>query len=176
MDRPRKWQGAQPNDRMSAAESAVSVSMSYPDAVTSLPLGTWMATNGAWDSGGGQDFRSVFTAKSIGAGTGVAVLNTGPKTLVGVDTAVVPMYLAGMASLDFSSIGAGNCAELTFPLTGAVPGDALAAGWPAGIQSGLIGTMRVSANGVIGVSLCNLSGVPVDPPSSTYRAVIVRSF
>ena len=61
-------------------------------------------------------------------------------------------------------------------ITGANVGDAVAPGWPSGIETGLIGSMRISAPDTVAVRLCNFSGGTVSPASATYRAMIVRSF
>jgi hypothetical protein len=63
-----------------------------------------------------------------------------------------------------------------FSLPGASAGDSVAAGWPAGLESGLIGTMRISASNTVSVRVCNLSGAALDPAAATFRATVVRSF
>jgi hypothetical protein len=52
----------------------------------------------------------------------------------------------------------------------------VAPGWPAGLESGLIGMMRISASSTVEVRVCNLSGSTVDPAAATFRATVVRSF
>jgi hypothetical protein len=104
------------------------------------------------------------------------VLDTGTQTVVAVDSATVPTYMTVAAVIDFTSIGPGACAESTISLPGASAGDSVAPGWPAGMESGLIGTMRVSASNTVAVRVCNLSGTTVDPAAATYRATVVRSF
>jgi hypothetical protein len=143
----------------------------------SVPLYTWTATSGTWATAGGHDFRALLSAKSISAGTGLATLDSGGRTTVSVDTALVPTFLTGAATLDFPSITSGACsADLSFTLPGAAVNDAVTAGWPAALEAGLVGTMRVSAANTIAVRVCNLAGSAVDPASATFRAAIVRSF
>ncbi|MGD0200089.1 MAG: hypothetical protein ABSD27_04990 [Bryobacteraceae bacterium] len=145
-----------------------------PDAI---PLWTWTAASGTWDAAGGHDFRALLSTKNVSAGTGVATLESGGRTVVSVDTATVPAYVSAAAALDFPSIPSGACsADQTLTVYGAVSGDAVAPGWPAVLESGLIGLMRVSAADTVAVRLCNLSGAAVDPASRTYRATIIRSF
>ena len=143
----------------------------------SVPLYTWTATTGTWDTEGGRDYRALLSAKSISAGAGLATLDSGGRTTVSVDSALVPMYLTGSAALDFPSIASGTCsADQSFTLLGAAANDAVAAGWPAALDAGLTGTMRVSAANTIAVRLCNLAASAVNPASATFRATIVRSF
>lgn len=145
--------------------------------VNSIPLYTWSATGGAWDAGGGLDKRALLSGKIVSAGTGIATLDTGSNTTVSVDSALVPMYLTASSALDFGPIATGTCAaDLTLSLPGAAVGDAVAPGWPAALEAGLIGNMRVSAANTIAVRLCNFSGGTVDPAGATYRSTIVRSF
>jgi hypothetical protein len=142
----------------------------------SLPLFSWTATNGVWDASGGTDRRAFLSTRNVAAGAGIVSLDTGTQTVVAVDSATVPTYLAGVSVLDLASIGPGACTESTMSLPGAAAGDALAPGWPAGMESGLIGTMRVSALNTVAVRVCNFSGTTVDPVAATFRAVVVRSF
>ncbi|HEX8985263.1 MAG TPA: hypothetical protein VF767_07525, partial [Bryobacteraceae bacterium] len=120
----------------------------------SIPLYTWTATSGAWDSAGGRDYRAFLSAKGLLAGTGVTTVESGGRTTVAVDAATVPTYLSGSATIDFAPMGQGACAaEQSFTLLGASSGDAVAPGWPSGLETGLIGTMRVSSANVVSVRL-----------------------
>jgi hypothetical protein len=154
--------------------TAVSGVTSFP--VGSVPLFSWTATNGVWDAGGGNDRRAFLSTRNISAGAGVVTLDLGAQTVVAVDSATVPSYLASTAVLDFASLTPGLCGEMTFGLPGATSGDSIAPGWPAAMENGLIGTMRVNSAGTVAVRLCNLSGTTVDPAAATYRATVVRSF
>jgi hypothetical protein len=148
---------------------------SFP--VNSIPLYTWPATAGNWDISGGSDKRSFLNGKVVSGGMGITTVDSDSNTTISLDTALVPMYLAGAATLDFGAIPTGSCAsDLTFSLPGAAIGDAVSPGWPSAMAAGLIGTMRVSAANSIAVRVCNLSGTPVDPASASYQATIVRSF
>jgi hypothetical protein len=144
--------------------------------VGSVPLFSWTATNGVWDANGGSDRRAFLSTRNISAGVGVVALDTGTQTVVAVDSATVPTYLSATSVLDFSSIGPGACSDLGFGLAGAAVGDSVAPGWPAGMESGLIGTMRVSAAGTVAVRVCNFSGAALDPAAAVYRATVVRNF
>ncbi len=153
---------------------AVSGVTAFP--VGSIPLFTWTATNGLWDTNGASDRRAFLSTRSLGGGTGIVALDTGTQTVVAVDSAIVPMYLTAAAVLDFPSMPAGVCADSTISLPGAAAGDSVAPGWPGGLEGGLIGTMRISGSNTVAVRVCNLSGTTVDPAAATFRATVVRSF
>jgi len=114
---------------------------------------------------------------NVTAGTGILVTNSGSTTVVGVNTAAVPTYVTSSATLSFPSIAASACAaDQVMSLPGAMPGDAVAAGWPVNLPPGVMGTMWVSASGTLTVRLCNLSAAAVSAASNTYTATDVRSF
>ncbi len=142
----------------------------------SIPLFTWTATNGVWDTNGGSDKRAFLSTRSLGSGTGIVSLDTGTQTLVAVDSASVPTYLTAATVLDFTPIPPGSCADSAFTVPGASAGDSVAPGWPAGFESGLIGIMRISASNTVSVRICNFSGAALDPAAATFRATVVRSF
>ncbi|MEO8367819.1 MAG: hypothetical protein ABI806_01285 [Candidatus Solibacter sp.] len=144
--------------------------------IGSIPLFSWTATNGIWDSNGGSDRRAFLSTRNLASGTGIVALDTGVQTIVAVDSASVPTYLTASAVVDFGSISPGSCGESTVALPGASTGDSVAPGWPAGLESGLIGMMRVSAANTVALRVCNLSGSIVDPAAATFRATVVRSF
>jgi len=109
---------------------------------------------------------------SYTAGTGINIAGTS----LSVDKTSVPTYLTATGSLSFGSIAQASCAQLTFALTGANPGDSIAPGWPSSIEAGLVGNMFVSASNTVAVRLCNLSGSALTPAAQTFRAAIIRSF
>jgi hypothetical protein len=142
--------------------------------INSIPVYTWNASSGAWATGGGSDQRAFLSAKSLGAGTGVVILESGTSSTISVDSSVVPTYLTGSALLNFPSIGTGVCSsEENVSVPGANPGDGIAAGWPA-LPQGFIGMMRVSSSGVVSVRLCNFSGAAAAVSGLVYNATIVR--
>ena len=106
------------------------------------------------------------------AGTGISIAGA----TLSVDKTAVPTYLTASSSLSFGSIAQAACAQLTFTLTGASPGDAIAPGWPATLEAGLVGNMVVSASNTVAVRLCNLSGATLTPAAQSFRATLVRSF
>jgi hypothetical protein len=155
-----------------AAQSGVS---NFPPG--SIPLYTWSAVSGAWNTTGGQDYRAMLATKGISTGTGLMAVDSATSTTISLDTVVVPTYLTTTAVLDFPLIPNGTCADdLSFTLAGAAVNDGVAPGWPSALEAGLIANMRVSAPSTIAVRLCNLSGADLDPASATYTATIVRSF
>lgn len=86
----------------------------------------------------------------------------------------LPAFLMASASLSFGPIAQAACAELTFPLNGANPGDTVAPGWPATLAPGLAGTMIASAANTVAVELCNLSGATLTPLAQTFRATVIH--
>jgi hypothetical protein len=145
--------------------------------INSMPLYTWTAANGVWNSNGGVDFRGWLSSNPLLGGAGIATVAAAGQTTVSVDSAVVPTYLTASVTLGFPPIPAATCSsDLTFSLPGANPGDAVAPGWPAGLAAGLSGNMRISAAGVVSVRLCADSTGAVSPASATFTATVVRGF
>ncbi len=60
----------------------------------SLPLATWSATSGVWESTGGSDRRSFLSATAMAAGTGIVISASAGRTTVAVDTAVTGLRVA----------------------------------------------------------------------------------
>jgi hypothetical protein len=83
-------------------------------------------------------------------------------------------YLNGQATIDFTSIPDGSCVSGTITVTGAATGDHVSAGWPPGLETGLVGVMSVTAADTVTVRLCNFSGDAVDPASATFKAAIIK--
>ena len=141
-----------------------------------IPIYTWTATNGTWNGSGGLDQRSFLSAKALSGGQGIIITETPGQSTLAVDTGVIPTYLTNSATLSFSAISNNACAtDQSLTVTGANPGDAVAPAWPT-LPSGVLGLMFVSSSNTVTVRLCNLSGAAVTPPSSAYRATIVRNY
>jgi hypothetical protein len=114
-------------------------------------------------SGGGTNFTP---------GTGITFSGAN----ISVDGTFIPKYLTASSSLAFGAIAQAACAQLTFSLAGASTGDSIAPGWPATLESGLVGSMFVSASNTVAVRLCNLSGASVTPAAQSFRATAVKGF
>jgi len=141
-----------------------------------LPIYTWTATTGTWDTTGGRDQRAFMSAKTLAGGQGIIVTEAPGQSTLAVDNGLIPTYLMNAVTLNFPSISAATCAaDQTMTVSGANPGDAVAPGWPA-LPTGVFGIMLVSGSNTVTVRLCNLSGFGVTPPSTTYRATIVRNY
>jgi hypothetical protein len=126
-----------------------------------------------WNSAG-VDWRAFLSAKTVAPGT---ISEAGPQTQVAVDSAAVPTYNCGSATLTFPNTPSPGCAsESTFALPGVAVGDSIAEGLPGGLPAGLVGMMRVSLANTIAVRLCNPSGGALTPPAATYVATVVKSF
>jgi hypothetical protein len=147
---------------------------SFPPNV--LPIYIWTATTGTWNTTGGSDQRAFLSSKTLGGGPGIIITEAPGQSTVAVDNGVIPTYLMNTATLSFPSIANGSCAaDQTMTVTGVNPGDAVAPGWPA-LPAGVLGIMLVSSVNTVTVRLCNMSGLSIAPPSSTYRATIVRNY
>jgi hypothetical protein len=161
---------------------ACSASCTQQTGVTSfpanvIPIYTWTATTGTWNSSGGLDQRAFLSAKALAGGQGIIVTETPGQSTLAVDTGVIPTYLTNSTTLSFSSISNNACApDQPLTVTGANPGDAVAPAWPSNLPSGVLGVMFVSSANTVNVRLCNLSGAAVTPPSSAFRATIVRNY
>jgi hypothetical protein len=83
-------------------------------------------------------------------------------------------YLNASASINFGSINDAACATNTLTVTGAATGDKVSPGWPSGLETGLVGSMRVTAADTVTIQLCNLSGSSVDPASATFAAAVIK--
>ncbi len=78
------------------------------------------------------------------------------------------------ATLDFGSISAQTCAELTITATGAAANNPIVPSWPPALEAGLAGIMRVSSANTITVRLCNVTTSAVDPASQTYAGRVIQ--
>jgi hypothetical protein len=158
---------------VACSDACVAVSGVTGFPVDSIPLFSWDAAGGIWQAAG-TDRRSWISRSTLLAGAGIVTVEAGGQTMIAVDGTVVPTYLQNSVSLDFPPIAAGTCsADLTFTMAGASVGDTVAPGWPSGLESGLVGTMRVSASNQIAVRLCAM-GLNIDPASAVFSATIIR--
>src|SRR5207249_6226331 len=55
----------------------------------SIPLLTWSATGGVWDTNGNQDRRAFLSTTNLVSGTGLTAQYVGGQLTVGVDPAIV---------------------------------------------------------------------------------------
>jgi len=46
--------------------------------------------------------------------------------------------------------------------------------WPPGLEAGLLGNMRVSADNTITVRLCKITAGSLDPASATFAGRVVK--
>ncbi len=159
----------------SLACNAVGSVTGFP--LNSIPLFSWTASGGTWNAAGARDARAFLSTKFVTGGPGANITETSLQTLVSVDGAFIPSYLAGTATLAFASVVTDACtSEVTLSLPGALPGDSIAPGWPANLPSGILGMMRVASNDNVSVKLCNFTGAAYSPASMTFKAMIVRGF
>jgi hypothetical protein len=78
------------------------------------------------------------------------------------------------ASPAFPVIPAHACAEQVIAAPGALPGNAIAESWPAAMEPGLFGNMRVANPDQVTVRLCNASNVAVRPVTEVFGGRILR--
>jgi hypothetical protein len=72
----------------------------------SIPLSTWSATNGAWDSSGGTDWRAFQSAAAISTGAGLTSVTSYGQTQIGVDTGAISLRVAApLTSTDTCALG-----------------------------------------------------------------------
>jgi hypothetical protein len=110
---------------------------------------------------------SVLTINPSGNLTASGTLRVGGGT-------VVANILSATATLDFGSIGSNATETLTITVTGAVAGDSVFLGCPAGLDAGLVFCASVTAADTVTVRIHNSTGGAVDPASGTFRATVIR--
>ncbi len=64
----------------------------------SVPLYTWSATNGTWDTNGGTDLRAFQSTKSVQPGAGLTSLESGGVTILSADPTLLGIRTAPPAS------------------------------------------------------------------------------
>jgi len=76
--------------------TALSGVTSFP--ADAIPLFTWSASNGTWESTGGADQRAFLSSKSVLAGTGITTTEISGKTQLAADTSVIGLRVAAPAT------------------------------------------------------------------------------
>jgi hypothetical protein len=72
--------------------TAVNGISSFP--INSIPIYTWTATTGVWNSAG-SDYRSVYSSKVVLASSGISINEgSGSSTTVSVDQSVVSLRVS----------------------------------------------------------------------------------
>lgn len=66
--------------------------------VNSIPLFTWTASGGTWNSNGGLDRRSFLSTKTITTGVGLIGSDVGGQAIVSIDTSLVGLQAAAPAA------------------------------------------------------------------------------
>jgi hypothetical protein len=122
--------------------------------------------------------NSIYTAKQI-----VSALPAGAAPFSIASTTEVANLNAQLwhgkqavdfsAALNFTSLAANSCGELTITATGAAVNNPVVPSWPASLESGLIGIMFVSAANTVTVRLCNVTSSPIDPASQTFAGRVI---
>lgn len=126
-----------------------------------------LSSGAAWFAGQIESKVATGTAPFIAAST-TEVANLNTQRWHGKEA------LDFSASLDFGSIAAQSCSELTITVTGASANNAVAASWPVSLETGLAGLMRVSASGSVAVRLCNITAAAIDPAAQTFAGRVIQ--
>jgi hypothetical protein len=141
--------------------SANSVTVTFGSATTGRCV-----VNSSGGGGGGSG--TVYTGTGLtGDGSQANPVRVDPS-------GAVASQAAYSASLNFSSISGGSCAELSITATGVAAGQTIAPGWPT-LPSGLIGMMYAGTD-VIVVRLCNVTGSAIDPAALTFTGRVIGGF
>lgn len=148
--------------------------INYDNATQTISCGTSGGTASAVPFSGITSATNTSATMTVGSGAAIAFSGTGSLNGQAIAGLVLATRLTGTGTIDFGSITDGNCLASTFTITGAVTGDAVAPAFPSTLETGLFGTMLVSAADTVQVRLCNLSGAPVDPASQTFGGKVVR--
>jgi hypothetical protein len=114
-----------------------------------------------------SDGTAVASVSPTGNLTASGTLRVGGGT-------VVANILSATATLDFPSIGSNGTETLTITVTGAVAGDSVFLGCPAGLDADLVFCASVTAADTVTVRMHNSSGGSIDPASATFRATVIR--
>jgi hypothetical protein len=94
----------------------------------------------------------------------------------GVRTNEVAKILKGSANLNFPNTLAQTSSELTITVTGAVPGDAVSLGLPAGaIPANCCYMAYVSVGNTVAVRFCNFSALAINPNTGTFTAIVFKN-
>lgn len=93
-----------------------------------------------------------------------------------VAQATVPSKQSFTGSLDFPNMAQNECQERTITVTGALPSDIVAPGWPHTLDAGFTGTMFVSASNTVTVRLCKHTTGSADPVEKNFNGMLLKSF
>jgi hypothetical protein len=106
------------------------------------------------------------------------ILNYVSNNLTFTETSTVytlEKTLTGNGTIDFGSVGAQGELTSNITVTGAADGDKVVVGWTNSAESaGLIYTARVSATNTVTVKASNITLVPIDPGSGTFKVSVIK--
>jgi hypothetical protein len=115
-----------------------------------------------------------FLAQDTGAGRGIieaAHPDAMTAFLAGFQAEVLP---AVTANLDFDSTAANAISTQTVTVPGALPGDAVILGPPAGIEAGFLWAGFVSAADIVTIRLAKITSGTVDPAAANWTVRVIR--
>jgi len=131
--------------------------------------------NGAGVSYARVASTGVFTS-TVATGTApLSIVSTTEVPTLNIATWHGKVALDFSGALDFGSIAAQTCLDLTIAaITGAATGNAVAPVWPSTLEANLSGTMFVSAADTVTVRLCNPTVGAIDPASQTFGGRVIK--
>lgn len=80
----------------SAGCTAISGVTAFP--ADSIPLASWTAINGIWDTLGGVDWRAFQSTRTLAAGSGLLLIESPLVTTVALDPALAPLRVSAPAT------------------------------------------------------------------------------
>lgn len=90
----------------------------------------------------------------------------------------MPVYFPNIAqasaTLDFPSIAASVCADLTVTVESAEVGDRVIASAPAALATGLAVYAFVTADDTVTIRLCNVTAGAIDPASAVWFVSVFK--
>lgn len=140
------------------------------NTLATLPSGTptLLATGGS-----GAALTGITATQIATTPAGNLAATTQAATNAELDAEKATKALTATATLDFGSIASLAQADLTITVSGATTGSAVVAGLPASPDAGIVWNAFVSATNTITIRATNITALPVDPASATFRATVL---
>jgi len=82
--------------------------------LNSIPLFTWTATNGTWDTTGGSDQRAFLSTQTLASGAGIQLTQTPGASTVAADSTVVGLRVAPPATSSSACVAGTWAADTSY--------------------------------------------------------------